>query len=473
MFFKPKQVPAHKLKRLLLVRPDAIGDMVLMIPVLKAIRKKYPSLHITILASQYNARIIKHLDLFDDIIYKTYIKSFKEFWKYVSFLKVKKFDIAVHFGIRDYIVWPCFFSVPINIGDKSMLSLWPIFRKYGVFYRNHDRPKHVCEYHFIIAQALGLSLSDDEDLSIPAPKGVVDEARMLLSQHGYSGNKPLIGIQVGVGFGNRPIKPEKYARYINELRKTMDVDVCISGYSDIELEFCSVIESNVTTPVITLKKVPIELFMGVISLFDVFVSVDTGPFHLGAALKIPQLAIFPSKKVKPLSWGPYRNKHFVVRNTQRCTYDCPHQGCPYDICSDDISEADMIEKTRLLLNGGGVSSRKDQIEHWFSMCMTILILWDESTKDEYVTLFNTLKKWGFMVHARHCNDQGLETFIREHDIAIVHNLTGKRRWRLFLIGQRVIKYIYHSPLWIHHSIHVDTKDDLIQFYSRKFSRKLL
>ena len=473
MIFRKKQIPVHKIKRLLLVRPDAIGDMVLMIPVLKAIRKKYPSIHITILASHYNSRIIKHLDLFDDIIYKTYIKSFKEFWSYVSFLKSKTYDVAIHFGIRDYIVWPCFFSIPINIGDKSLLSLWPIFRKYGVFYRNHDRPKHVCEYHFILAKALGISLSNEEDLEIPAPPGSIDEARDLLTQHGYTGTKPLIGIQVGVGFGNRPVKPEKYARYINALRQKMDVDVCISGYSDIELEFCSVIESHVDAPVITLKKVPIELFMGVITLFDVFVSVDTGPFHLGAALKVPQLAIFPSKKVKPLSWGPYRNRHFVVRNTKNCTYDCPHQGCPYDVCSDDISETDMITKTIALLNGGGVSTKKEQREHWFSMCMTILVLWDEQSKERNEFLYRTLTKWGFIVHSLYYADSGVEKFIREHDIAIVHNLSGKRRWRLFLSGQRVIKYIYHSPLWIHDDVKFESKDDLIQYYSNKFSQKIL
>jgi ADP-heptose:LPS heptosyltransferase len=474
MFFKKKSIiiPKNKVKKLLLVRPDALGDMVLMIPFLKALRKKYPQAHITVLASKYNSKVINHLDYIDEIIYKTYIHSLKDFFKSVAFFKSQSYDVALHFGIRDYIVWPCFFAVPINIGDKALLSLWIVFRKYGVFYRTHDRPKHVCEYYFIIAKALGLTLDDVEDLSMAPPPGSVDTATEILKSLGVTFSRPLVGIHVGVGFGNRPIKPEKYASYINALREKKEVDVCLSGYSDAEFQACSLIQSLVKEPVVVMPKGPLEIFMGGISLYDVFVSVDTGPFHIGAALGIPQLAIFPSKKVKPLSWGPFRNRHFVVRENGGCDYDCPHQGCPYDICSDDIREFDMVDKTERLLNGDGVATRKDQVNHWFSACMNSLILYDDRTEKEKDELLERLKSWGLTTVALQLNDPSLFETIRKNDIAIINNLTGKKRVKLFILGQRVIKYIYHSPLVIYGLIAYKSKDDLIEYYSKQFSKKV-
>jgi len=473
MFFKKPPRLKKDPKRLLLVRPDAIGDMVLMIPVMKAIRKRFPDCHITVLASSYNARVINHLDIYDEIIHKKRLKTLREYWDYTRFLKSKNFDVALHFGIRDYIVWPCFFSIPINIGDKAMLGLWPIFRKHGAFYRNHDRSKHVVDYHFILGQALGLTLDYDEDLSIDPPEGKVEWAKRYLKSLGCHLEKPLVGIQVGVGYGNRPVRPDKYARYISALKKHVDVDVCIAGYSDQELEACQSIVEQTSESVFVLKKVPLEEFMGVISLFNVFVSVDTGPFHLGAAIGTPQLAIFPSKKVKPLSWGPFRNKHFIARNTQNCFHDCPHQNCPYDICSDDISEDDMVRKTKALLSGDGVETKLDQQSHWYSVCLPVLVLYDDTVVEDSKKLEADLRSWGFNVFRKELSDPHLFQFMRERDISIVHNLTNRRKWSLFILGQKLIKTLYHSPLFLHGKMHIETKDDLIHLYNRRFSKKLL
>lgn len=476
MFFlkrKIPQIPKEKINKILLVRPDALGDMVLMIPVLKAIRKKHPQAHITVLASKYNSMVIQHLPYMDDIIYKEDIQPIKSFFKRVMFLKQYQFDVAVHFGIRDYIVWPSFFAIPYNLGDKALLSLWPIFRKYGVFYRSHDRPRHVCEYHFIIAQALGITLHDVENLNMEPPSGTAEEGKQVLVEMGKHSDRPLIGIHVGVGYGNRPIKPEKYAEYINQLRESLSVDVCLTAYADKEFEACRVIESLVNDPVFILEKRSLDKFMGVIKWFDLYVSVDTGPFHISAALGVPQLAIFPSKKVKPLSWGPFRNRHYVIRQNLNCLYDCPHQGCPYDICSDDIKVSEMVEKTVALLNGAGVVTRKDQIEHWFTLCMSILILFDKETMSDAEQLFNQLRGWGLNVYSKPIDDPHIFECMRQRDIAIVHNLTGKREVKLFLMGQRVIKYIYHPPLFIHDIEHFESKDELLEFYISKFKYKIL
>ena len=473
MFFKrPKRLSTIP-KKILLIRPDAIGDMVLMIPVLKAIRRDYPTSHITVLSSAYNARVINHLTLFDDIMHKTKPKSLKEFLSYISFLRKQKFDVAIHFGVRSYIAWPCFFSVPVNIGDKSMLGLWPVFRKYGVFYRNHNRFTHVVDYHFILSQALNLTRTEEDTLTISPPKGTVEWAKDTLDELGVDRKKPIIGIQVGVGFGNRPIRPEKYAQYITLLKQQLDVEVCVCGYSEQELDACRVIMEQAQGPVHLLEKIPIESFMGMISCFSVFVSVDTGPFHLGAALGVPQLAIFPSKKVKPLSWGPYRNRHIVMRNNTECLYDCPHQGCPYDICSDDIPESAMVDQTQVLLKGGGVSSKEDQIDHWFTQCMSILVIFDADTVKAADVLFSQLRSWGLHVYSININEGNVFECIRQRDIAIVHNLTGKHRLNLFLLGQKAIKYIHHSPLLIHDVETFETKEELLDFYREKFNFKII
>lgn len=303
------------------------------------------------------------------------------------------------------------------------------------------------EYNFQLLKPLGITLTEADTLCLPVDAGYIQTADSLLRAGGRRPGVPLIGIQIGVGFGNRPIEPEKYGAFINALRKRIDVDVCVTPFSDKEKAFRDRLIASCEGPVIDLEGAPLTTLMGLMTRYDVFVSVDTGPFHMGAAIGCPQLAIFPSRKVKPTRWAPWRNRHWIVRESRSCSHFCPHEGCKLTVCSDAIQVSEMVDKTISLLHGGGVVSASDQFAYWFKVSMTVLVI--GHTLAEALQYAQSLQNYG--VHAVPFSGplNALPAQLLAHDVTIIHNLTGKKRFVLWWIARLASLKLFNPPMVVH------------------------
>lgn len=446
-------IPVDQIKKVLIIRPDAIGDMVLTLPCIRAIKAQYPHWYIAVLASPYNARIIRHIPEIDEIILDwkkdNKIHSILDRLAYIRYLKSQNFDLAIHFYSETETVWTSVFAgIPYHIGDTAKLGLWPVFRKHGTFLKTFDQTKHVVEYNFQLLKGIGITLDDTQPLNLPVPDDYKTKGKRLLDAAGRRDNVPLIGIQIGVGFGNRAIEPEKYADYINQLRLERDVDVCITPFSEKEKVFSARFINRVNGPIITIPDTPITDLMGIISHYDVFVSVDTGPFHIGAGIGIPMLAIFPSRKVKPTRWAPWRNPHFIIRESQSCPHFCPHEGCILTVCSDAIQIQDMVDKTKRLLAGDGIETPEAQFKEWFARSMSVLILDSPPTTMAAAHFETMLHAKGIRVIRKSINTPGLPKTLLENDITIIHNFSKQKRIKLSVIARIASLKLFNPPLII-------------------------
>ena len=210
-----------------------------------------------------------------------------------------------------------------------------------------------------------------------------------------------------------------------------------------------------------------------LSLLDVYVGVDTGPSHLASALERPQLAIFPSKRVRPLSVGPLNNRHFLIRNVVNCDHFCPHEHCPYTVCSDDISATDMVSKTIKLLNGEGVSAYSEQKVEWFKASLTICVVFDDESQSVGFDSRAHLNQMGFVVHSRHITSDSLFDLVTKHDVSILHNVTGKYAKRLWILSQRANPKLHNPPLVTHGDILELSAVDIVKKYCNDFQDKRL
>ena len=459
---------ASLVHRILIIRPDAIGDMVLTLPAIAAIKRQYPNSHITLMASPYNAAVLDPKPAYIDEILLDWFKLGKAegtrgFWKYVRFLRSQKFDLAIHFYSETNTAWVCYFAgIPYHIGDTAKLGLWPVFRKHGVFLKTFDQTKHVMEYNFQLLRPLGVRLEEQPQFRLDVSDVNRQCAIDLLRQAGRRPGVPLIGVQIGVGFGNRPIEPEKYAEFMTQLSQSMDVDFCVIPHTDREKQFRDRLRAATSASILNIEGTTIGELIGLISYYDLFVSVDTGPFHIASSLGVPQLAIFPSKKVKPTRWAPWRNRHFIVRESRICPHFCPHEGCPLTVCSDAIQVADMADKAVRLLAGDGVTSAEDQFPYWFTRSMTVLIVYETEDAERYR---GRLAVDGIHSYILRFDDPNLKDKLVEWDITIIHNLSGKRRWRLWWIARRASLQLFNPPLLVNGP---GWDDDLIARYKARF-----
>ena len=85
-------------KNILIVRTDRIGDVVLTVPAIRAIRNKFPDARLTVLLSPLTFDLLNGLSIIDEILIDdrhNLYQGLKGFFNLVKLLKQKKFDLAV------------------------------------------------------------------------------------------------------------------------------------------------------------------------------------------------------------------------------------------------------------------------------------------------------------------------------------------------------------------------------------------
>ncbi len=465
--------------KILILREDAIGDMVLALPVIAALHAKYPSAEITVLASNYsgNSELIAHFPQVHEVMVSPDIRSFREMWAFAKILRAKKFTHSLHLSTRAGTAWACFFGIRHNIGDKAILGLLPVFFRLGRFCPPHDMMVHQVQRNFGLLRPFGLSALDAERWSLrltPHPDDA-DVVREKLQTRGFDFDKKTLCIHLGAAGGNKPVLPGKYAAYAMSLNRVCpDVQILITGASDEEKVFRDQFLAEINFPVIDMVGATrLREVLTLLTYCHVFVGIDTGPAHMAAGLGIPQLLLSTSKRVLPFKWGPWLNRHMIVRENRRCAIPCHARACPEWTCVDDLPVETMLRDTILLLTGGGWDSFADQQLYWFQVAMPILILLDKTTRELGHRLSETWRSWGLTVHIADVDDPDLYRHCVSWDIRIIQNVSSRKRLRLFVMAQMLNKELSHPPLLVHGNPERETVLGLLNYYRRLFSQRVL
>ncbi|MFA6384381.1 MAG: glycosyltransferase family 9 protein, partial [Candidatus Omnitrophota bacterium] len=155
--------PAAAYKRILIVRTDRMGDMILSTPVLKAMRRAYPCAYIAVLVRPYTRAVVEGNPFIDEVVVydkKKYDSSLFRFLGFVNMLRRRRFDLALvlHPTVRDHLI--VFLScIRKRVGYA---------RKMGFLLTDrlvHDKQlgaKHESEYALDLVRTLGIEPRDKE-----------------------------------------------------------------------------------------------------------------------------------------------------------------------------------------------------------------------------------------------------------------------------------------------------------------------
>jgi ADP-heptose:LPS heptosyltransferase len=148
-----------KQKRILVIRPDRIGDVVLATPLLRELRKTFPDAFIAVMVRPYTKDILINNPNIDEIIIDDYEgkdRGWRGFWRQVKKLRKYKFNIALHLLPTQRHVWMTFFA-----GIKTRINVG--IRFYGVITlmkhvsRNKYIPlRHEADYTLDLGRKIGV-----------------------------------------------------------------------------------------------------------------------------------------------------------------------------------------------------------------------------------------------------------------------------------------------------------------------------
>ena len=337
------------IKNVLVVAPNWLGDAVLALPAIAGLRELLPSSHITVLGLPHICELFKESPYADDRkIYSSTLLTT------VSDIRKERFDLAILFpnSFRTALIVHLA-RIPLRCGYNRdgrgvMLNL-PV--RVTEETRNLDQ----VEYYRNIVSSIEVSQGNDRksrresDLSseqnrnewLYLSKDELQYANETLHNFNIFPGSMIIGINPGAAYGSaKRWYPERFAKVSSALVNKYKANIIIFG-SQQESGIASEIENLSGVPVINMAgKTTIRGLMSLIKQCSVFITNDSGPMHIAAALATPVVAIFGS--TDPGKTGPMGDGNVVIRKNADCS-PCFMRKCPTDLkCMDLITVDDVI-----------------------------------------------------------------------------------------------------------------------------------
>ncbi len=312
--------------RILVLRPDGIGDALNSTPALSALRNAYRDAHISVVLKPSGAEILylnPHID--EVIVYDPdgLHSSLTAKLRFLSRLRAEDYDMAI---VLKNSSWCNFMSYAsgarYRIGRKSERKSFSFTLTDGV--RSHDPKgtKHEVDRNMDLARLAG---ADDESskLFLRLSEDERAWAQDFIHNKGVDPASSLVGIHPGGSSFDKLWPAENFACVADQLAQEPGARIMLfSGPGEDALADGireTMIHSSVCATGISLRQ-----SAALIERCSLFICNDSGPMHIAAALKIPTVALFgPTDHVR---WQPRNEKTVIVRKNMDC-WPCSAHKC--------------------------------------------------------------------------------------------------------------------------------------------------
>jgi ADP-heptose:LPS heptosyltransferase len=324
-------------KRILVIRPDRIGDTVCATPLIRGLRQNYPDAFIGALLRPQVMPVLEqnpHLDVILGDDWEGLDKGREGFWRKRAELASYKFDTALILLPTERHVWMCFLA-----GIKTRISVGT--RPYHIltFTKTVSRKKyiplrHEADYCLDLGRALGM-VHDDLSEEVFLSDAERRTAKEILLSSGIDFAKPLLSVHPESGKSAPNWPGGKYAEFCRSLlASNPDVQIMVNltpHNQELRSLFSGIKSERMFLPE---NGGDLRKLIGIISHAGVVLSASTGPMHVAAGLKVPTLSLFcPLTACSPKLWGPKGNKaKIVLAPEEYCSNEChddPHN-CDFD-----------------------------------------------------------------------------------------------------------------------------------------------
>jgi len=333
-------------RHILLVRLDVIGDFVLNTPLLRELRRAFPSAKITAVVNEGVLNLCETCPYVDEVIpfrcnVRSLLRQFIWPWRAYQFarriLSTKRFDLAIlprrdsDIGFATFIAY--FSGASWRIGFASHATRYKMRMNSGFdkllthVIAEDPSHKHEVEHNLALLRALAVTPADDRTELWVTP---VDEsyAEQLFRGHGVLTSFPVFGICPSPGNSELKQWPvSSYAELCVELVRRYGGRIVVFGGPGEE-RLGRPIEERLAANVINLTgKTTLRQMAAVLKRCHLFIGNDAGPLHMAAAMGVPVIGIYGSSCHH--RYGPW--KHQAVLNRELPCSPCG-QGDRYDRC---------------------------------------------------------------------------------------------------------------------------------------------
>ena len=292
-------------KRILIVRTDRIGDVVLTTPAVKALRLFYPKAFLAMLVSSQTKDLVQGIPFIDEVIVDDRNEKYQRwrFFNLVNLIRRERFDLAVIFHTKKRTNSLCFFAgIPMRLGYRN--------NKFGFLLThkiNDLRPegkKHEAQYCLDVLKGLGIE-SEDLQTTVPLRNECEQWADDFINTHNLAGEK-LFAIHSGSSCPTKKWPAHKFVALIAALQEKYPGKVVLVGGVD-NVETASIIKEGGQGNVLDLTgQTSVGQLASLLKRCYMLISNDSGPVHVGDAVGTPVVSIFTRNQpgINPERWRP-------------------------------------------------------------------------------------------------------------------------------------------------------------------------
>lgn len=330
-------------KRILIIRTDRVGDVVMITPVIRELRKTFPNAFIAALTNPNTADILKNnpnlnITITDDLKKESFRNVVKEIRKnkFTDGLLVMPTERAAYqmflAGIKNR----------IGVGKK----LYEVITLMKSVSRNKYIPlRHEADYCMDLARAIGVT-SDNLTPEIFLTNEEKNFGKNILQNLNVAENDFKIIIHTGSGKSSRNWSEEKYFELIkNFIKKNQNAKIILTANEMSESFRQSIINLNDKKIVFADESIKrLRDLICIIGNVDLLIAPSTGPLHIASALKIKTIGLFCHRRMNCAEhWGALGEKAVNLEVSKE--YCDAHCSSDKEVCEfeDGISIEEVMK----------------------------------------------------------------------------------------------------------------------------------
>jgi len=357
-----RETKRGEINKILVIRIWGRGDLVIALPILRALRKKFPEAHVTMLITNRIKDIVEGDPCIDELITLDTSKVsqiIKTFAGAIKKIRKGKFDLTV--DLEQYLRTSALFAylsrARIRVGFDTS-NQWRGFLFTHKVPFNPDQHVLDCFSDLINAVGVSLPIKKLEKLWITAEDR--EFALKFLKASGISDDELKIGIHVGSSENtlSKRWPKERFAQLADKLMQEYRAKVIFVGGPNEMLDIEDVIKLMNAEPINAVRKMSLQQTAALLEKCNLFIGNDSALMHIAAAMGAPTIGLFgPSL---PSWFGPYGEEHMAIYKSVGCN-PCyiPHFGkipkCAKgeNICMKAITVDDVMEAAARMINSRG------------------------------------------------------------------------------------------------------------------------
>ncbi len=325
-----KTIDKTGIDRILVRSTNWVGDAVMTLPALEAVKKNFPSSSVSVLAKPWVEPVFRNHPAVDDVVILNKgggaFTGFGELFRVIRSVRKRPFDLAILFQNAfeaALISWAG--GIPVRAGyntdGRGLLLTHRVARSQDVL------RVHQVEYYLSLLEQLGLK-TEKKDPVLHVSSEERAGAQKRLWDEGVKKGDLLVGLNAGAIFGGaKKWNAERFARIGDKSIEEWGARVLVFG-SAKEIEIGKKVMNGMQHAACDFcGQTSLREAISLVSMCDIFVTNDSGLMHVASALNVPTVAIFGPTDQE--ATGPCGQKTRIVNHRVHCS-PCLKPECPTD-----------------------------------------------------------------------------------------------------------------------------------------------